>query len=46
MDLTKQASSQPLPPNLPPLISALLDPARYPDPAAGVEMVQTHISWV
>ncbi len=33
-------------PNLPPLINALLDPARYPDPAAGVEMMQTHISWV
>lgn len=32
--------------NLPPLILALLDPARYPDGVARVELVQTHISWV
>ena len=33
-------------PNLPPLIQALLDPARYPGDVAQVELVQTHISWV
>jgi hypothetical protein len=32
--------------DLPPLIHALLDPARYPDGVARVEWVQTHISWV
>lgn len=32
--------------DLPPLIQALLDPARYPDGVARVELVQTHISWV
>lgn len=31
---------------LPPLIAALLDPARYPHPAAGVERVETHASWI
>ncbi len=31
---------------LPPLIHALLDPARYPDGVARVALVQTHISWV
>ena len=31
---------------LPPLITALLNPARYPDPASSVECIQTHISWV
>ena len=31
---------------LPPLIHALLDPARYPPGVARVELVQTHISWV
>lgn len=30
----------------PPLIAALLEPARYPEPAAGVELVETHASWV
>jgi aminoglycoside phosphotransferase family enzyme len=28
------------------LVAALLDPAAYPEPTAGVELVQTHISWV
>jgi uncharacterized protein len=49
MDLSKQADSHTQPmlkPKLPPLISALLDPARYPDPALNVECLQTHISWV
>ncbi|PKO61392.1 MAG: hypothetical protein CVU24_08875 [Betaproteobacteria bacterium HGW-Betaproteobacteria-18] len=32
--------------DLPPLIDALQDPARYPDGVARVELVQTHISWV
>ncbi|HSO44096.1 MAG TPA: hypothetical protein VLQ47_01060, partial [Rhodoferax sp.] len=32
--------------DLPPLIHALCDPARYPDGVARVELVQTHISWV
>jgi hypothetical protein len=31
---------------LPPLIHALLDPARYPDGVARVALMQTHISWV
>ena len=31
---------------LPPLITALLDPARYPHPVARVEMVETHGAWV
>lgn len=31
---------------LPQLISALLQPARYPHPVQTVELVQTHISWV
>ena len=30
----------------PPLIRALLDPARYPHAAQRVELVETHISWV
>jgi aminoglycoside phosphotransferase family enzyme/predicted kinase len=29
-----------------PLIDALLDPERYPHPATGVELIETHISWV
>jgi hypothetical protein len=33
-------------PPLPPLISALLDPARYPHPAATVELIETHASWL
>ena len=32
--------------DLPPLLHALRDPARYPDGVARVELVQTHISWV
>lgn len=35
-----------MPHPLPALIQALLEPARYPDPAPRVELVQTHISWV
>ncbi len=31
---------------LPPLIEALRESARYPDSAARVELVETHISWV
>ena len=31
---------------LPQLISALLQPSRYPHPVPEVELVQTHISWV
>jgi aminoglycoside phosphotransferase family enzyme len=30
----------------PPFIEALLDPRRYPHPAAQVELLETHISWV
>jgi aminoglycoside phosphotransferase family enzyme/predicted kinase len=32
--------------SLPPLIQALLDPARYPHPVERVEVVQTHGAWV
>lgn len=32
--------------DLPPLIQALRDPARYPGAVTRVELVQTHISWV
>ena len=31
---------------LPPLITALQDPARYPHPVQQVELVQTHGAWV
>jgi hypothetical protein len=31
---------------LPPLIAALLDPARYPEPATFVDLVETHASWL
>ena len=31
---------------LPPLITALLDPARYPHPVERVELVETHGAWV
>jgi aminoglycoside phosphotransferase family enzyme/predicted kinase len=31
---------------LPPLIAALLDPRRHPHPAASVELVETHASWL
>ncbi len=37
-------SSAPL--DLPPLIVALLEPARYPHGVQQVDLVQTHISWV
>ena len=30
----------------PPLFAALLDPACYPHPVAGVRVLETHISWV
>ena len=39
-----QATAEPA--ALPPLIAALLDPARYPHAAPAVELVETHISWV
>ncbi|HNC50906.1 MAG TPA: AAA family ATPase [Accumulibacter sp.] len=32
--------------SLPPLIAALLDPERYPDPATSVELIETHASWL
>ncbi|MCM8596265.1 bifunctional aminoglycoside phosphotransferase/ATP-binding protein [Accumulibacter sp.] len=35
-----------MPAELPPLIASLLDPARYPDPAERVELVETHASWL
>ena len=35
-----------MPDVLPPLIAALLDPARYPHPAASVALVETHASWI
>jgi aminoglycoside phosphotransferase family enzyme/predicted kinase len=31
---------------LPPLITALLEPRRYPHPVNAVELIETHISWV
>lgn len=31
---------------LPPFIRALLDPRRYPEPAAKVDLVETHASWL
>jgi len=31
---------------LPPLITALLDPSRYPHPADRVDVIETHVSWV
>lgn len=33
-------------PTQPPLIRALLDPARYDHPVTGPELIETHISWV
>ncbi len=36
----------PVPSDLPPLLAALLESARYPHDAQQVELVQTHISWV
>lgn len=35
-----------MPRTLPPLIRALLDPERYPEPAMRVELVETHASWL
>jgi aminoglycoside phosphotransferase family enzyme/predicted kinase len=35
-----------MPQVLPPLIAALLEADRYPDPATGVELVETHASWL
>lgn len=35
-----------MPETLPPLIEALLDPTRYPHPTTGVELVETHASWL
>jgi aminoglycoside phosphotransferase family enzyme/predicted kinase len=32
--------------DLPPAVSAMLDPAFYPDAANQVELVETHVSWV
>ncbi|MBI5792030.1 MAG: AAA family ATPase [Rhodocyclales bacterium] len=31
---------------LPPLIAALLDPRHHPQPAASIELVETHASWL
>jgi aminoglycoside phosphotransferase family enzyme len=31
---------------LPPLVRALLRPEAYPHPAADIELVETHSSWV
>ncbi|MDP1735333.1 MAG: AAA family ATPase [Sulfuritalea sp.] len=36
----------PMPDALPPLIAALLDPSRYPHPAARVDLIETHASWL
>jgi uncharacterized protein len=38
--------ARPAPPAAPPLFAALLDPACYPHPVAGVRVLETHISWV
>lgn len=35
-----------MPDTLPPLITAFLDPGRYPHPADRVELVETHASWL
>jgi hypothetical protein len=32
--------------SLPPLIEALRQAGRYPDPATGVELIETHASWL
>ena len=32
--------------NLPALIQAMLGPDFYPHPTRGIELIQTHISWV
>lgn len=31
---------------MPPLIAALLNPARYPEPATHVDLIETHASWL
>lgn len=36
----------PCTPELPTLIQAMLEPARYPHPVLRVDLVQTHISWI
>jgi len=38
--------ARPAPAAAPPLFAALLDPACYPHPVAGVRVLETHISWV
>jgi|JI6StandDraft_1071083.scaffolds.fasta_scaffold15761_2 aminoglycoside phosphotransferase family enzyme/predicted kinase len=35
-----------MPQVLPPLIATLLEADRYPDPASGVELIETHASWL
>ncbi|WP_300454395.1 bifunctional aminoglycoside phosphotransferase/ATP-binding protein [Accumulibacter sp.] len=35
-----------MPQTLPPLIQALLEAGRYPDPAPRVDLVETHASWL
>ena len=35
-----------MPQTRPPLIEALLDPARFPEPVPSVELIETHASWV
>lgn len=32
--------------SLPPLISALMNPQRYSEPASSIELIETHSSWV
>ena len=49
MARTLQTSLTRAPPSdtaAPPLFAALLDPACYPHPVAGVRVLETHISWV
>src|SRR4030067_315872 len=41
---SREASAVPAP--HPPLIEALLDPARYGHPVERIELLETHISWV
>src|SRR5574341_696619 len=43
---TSTMRTQPADPAAPPLFAALLDPACYPHPVAGVRALETHISWV
>ena len=35
-----------MPQTRPPLIEALLDPTRFPEPVPSVELIETHASWV